>query len=73
MRCDLDATIYTHKGRCYFRRSASAQQEEDLSISRISNIVKVEWMKWHQVYGILHDKKVPQLLKVDSIEWQSDL
>jgi hypothetical protein len=27
-------------------------------------------MKWHKVYGILSDKKVPEKLKVNSIEWQ---
>jgi hypothetical protein len=39
------------------------QKDGDIN-EDVSHKIKVDWLKWHQTFGVLCDRKVPQKLKV---------
>ena len=47
------------------------QRDEDIDTD-VSHKIKAGWIKWRQASGILCDKRVPQKLKVSSIERRLD-
>ncbi|KAG2650725.1 hypothetical protein PVAP13_1NG204219 [Panicum virgatum] len=80
MMCDFSATRHEDRDvsldgqmvaqKDTFRYLGSMLQKDDEIDEDVRHKILARWLKWRQASGILCDRRVPQKLKVSSIEQQ---
>jgi uncharacterized protein YdeI (BOF family) len=79
MMCDFSMTVHDDgvvsldgqvvaKKRTFRYLGSMLQKDGDID-EDVRHRISAGWLKWRQASSILCDKKVPQKLKVSSIEW----